>query len=126
MKAKLRFHLAKGANFMKWQLTTTAGNKVYRDPQTFQCFQVGKLKNQKGTATKIHQGANKTVCAWIEYSSDPLSFKTGMTKEVISNFKKVYYNPRKLPYWHDEAGNNLDNQTGTVAVIDKQIYLLEG
>jgi hypothetical protein len=124
MKAKLRFHLAKGINFMKWQYTDTKGVKHYQEPETFQCFQKGKLRNQVATATKINKGANKTVCAWIDYSGEALSFNTATSDKAVAQFTKVFYNPRKLPYWHDAEGNNLDNATGVVAVIGRQIYLL--
>jgi hypothetical protein len=125
MKARLRFHLAKGSNFMKWQYTATNGAKQYVDPTILRTFQDGKLKNQRATAEKIKNGANKTVCAWIEFKTDVFSLQNNFEESDLINFVKVYYNPRKLPYWHDAEGNNLDNSEGFIAVIEKQIYLLK-
>ena len=125
MRAKLRFHLAKGNNHMKWQYTATDGTKQYVLPTVLRTFGDGQLNNQRATAQKINDGANKTVCAWISFNKDVFSLEQNFNEVHLPNFIKVYYNPRKLPYWHDAQGNNLDNQKGCIAVIEKQIYFLK-
>ena len=64
---QVRFHLAKGENFMKWQVKDLSNGEVnYYDPSEYQLVMYDSvLKNQKTTAKKINCGANKTVCAWI-------------------------------------------------------------
>lgn len=65
-KIQVRFHLGAGKNFMKWQVKED-GRVSYFDPETTNLVLINaKLRNQIETAKKINQGANKTVCAWVE------------------------------------------------------------
>jgi hypothetical protein len=97
---KLRFHLAQGANFMKWQLTHPDGTKTYHDPETTKFHLWGcKFKNQRTTANKIHSGAHKTVCAWVE-AVEVKELKNITTEQLGS---RLVYNPRIQPYWHFES-----------------------
>ena len=64
---KVRFHLGAGENFMKWQVKSPDGTVKFYKPEEVGILMTGCfLRNQKGTAEKIHAGANKTVCAWVE------------------------------------------------------------
>lgn len=92
---KVRFHLAQGENYMKWQVKNHHGEVTYHDPQevTLAMYEC-KLVNQQGTAQKIFDGANKTVCAWIECEGICI---LASTTEIKSN--KVSYNPRVAPHW---------------------------
>ena len=64
---KVRFHLARGDNYMKWQVTDSQKDtKSYFDPNLKSivmrdCI----LGNHPKTAMRIHNGENKTVCAWV-------------------------------------------------------------
>lgn len=91
---KVRFHLAQGENYMKWQVKNHKGEVTYHDPQevTLAMYEC-KLVNQQGTAQKIFDGANKTVCAWIECEGICILDPT----EITDN--KVSYNPRVAPHW---------------------------
>ena len=68
---RLRFHLAKGKNYMNWQLRNKVeGILEYFSPAEFQyTIRDGKLNNSQKTANKIHGGSNKTVCSWISFPS---------------------------------------------------------
>lgn len=100
---KVRFHLAKGINYKKWQITH--GKKVeYVDPEKTSLKLINcKLKNKKNIAEKIFQGQNKTVCAWIECEKIEISSKE-------NNSYQIFYNPKIAPFWRDHQNNNLDNQ----------------
>lgn len=119
---KIRFHLAKGKNFLKWQIThhvptpaypssshTTTSKEVrYVDPEKHTLVMRNcKLRNQAGTAKKIHDGANKSVCAWIDCESVDIS-----DKPIPTTFMdwQLRYNPRHHPHWRDAGGNQRDNE----------------
>ena len=107
-KTKVRFHLAKGENFMKWQVK--CGDEVeYYSPSVVQLqLENCKLRNQPSTAKKIHNGANKTVCAWIECDKvtvHPLADGFPDAQDFL------YYNPKVRPYWHCSQKENKDNAT---------------
>lgn len=89
---KLRFHLAAGKNFMHWQVTTSNGIQ-YFDPDTTQFRLTGcELKNNLRQATKIYNGGDKSVCAYVQFQ----------IIEIVHGVEvgeQVRYNPRVLPYW---------------------------
>jgi len=118
---QIRFHLAKGKNFMKFQVKNLKTGEVeYFDPDTtslvlYDCV----LKNQKTTAQKINCGANKTVCAWVRASKVViLNTKTKMGKEY-----EVSYNPRIAPYWRDFEGRDIDNESfGEIRTMGRSLF----
>jgi hypothetical protein len=122
---KVRFHLAQGENFMKWQVKDSEGNASFYEPSEVSlklrnCF----LRNQPTTARKIHDGANKTVCAWVECESVEV---VKMVK--ISKGYHLSYNPRVRPnwsldniesFWH---GENMDGKVFyEVLSSNKRLY----
>lgn len=102
---KVRFNLGKGKNYKKWQVKR--GTKVeYFDPDVCQLKMFDcKLRNQPKTATKIFQGRNKTVCAWIDCSTIEIS----QTTQEVENNSRIHYNPKVAPFWQNEQGLNVDN-----------------
>jgi len=98
---KVRFHLAKGVNFMKWQVTSPSGNIEYFDPIDTQLTLKGcVLKNSKKVAEKIFKGGEKVVCAWVlceEIVIDCLGPFVQADNKDQSN--RVRYNPRVTPNW---------------------------
>ena len=126
-KYKVRFHLAPGENFMKWQVKDAEGNVSFYEPSEVSlklcnCF----LRNQPTTAKKIHDGANKTVCAWVECESvevvRSVKFKNGF---------HLAYNPRVMPNWflNNEKsklhGKNLDGKEfREVLSSNRRLYLV--
>jgi hypothetical protein len=100
---QVRFHLAYGENYRKWQVKSADGQVMYFDPE--QVSLVGcTLHNQRGTATRIFEGANKDVCAWVECANVALAV-TGN-----ESGSPVFYDPKVAPFWRDAEGNNIDGK----------------
>lgn len=120
---RVRFNLGKGANFMKWRIENTATKFVrYFDPSEVQLvMHDAKLKNQPSTAKKIHQGADKEVCAWIECSRVTVVPLLSLDFSLMVNLT-LSYNPKKVPYWVNN-GKNMDNKEfKRLVTLNKQIY----
>jgi hypothetical protein len=120
-KFKIRFHLGQGENFMKWRVEDISTKHVlFFEPNDFQAVASNcKLYNQKSASKKIHDGANKTVCAWIMAES---VFYEVDNKELSNG--SISYNPRKTPNWIDNNGINVDNnQYDTIKIINKNILI---
>jgi hypothetical protein len=122
-KFRVRFNLGKGDNFMKWQIMDEFGQRHHFDPEAYTIeMQGAKLKNVAATALKIHSGAHKSVCAWVE-----CEVAYAVKREAHERFNtEVSYNPRKQPFWISE-GENVDNEVysnivsrGRKLFIDKQ------
>lgn len=105
-KYKVRFHLGKGENFMKWQVRNIETGEVdYYDPDTQHLsMHVCKLGNKPSVSTKIFNGENKTVCAWV-WCDKVIAYNNPET----SVGKQYRYNPRRNPHWHTRDEYNLDN-----------------
>lgn len=119
---QIRFHLAKGKNFMKFQVKNLKTGEVqYHDPDTaslvlYDCV----LKNQKTTAQKINCGANKTVCAWVRAGKVVILNKP---MGMMASEYEVSYNPRIAPYWRDFEGNDIDNESfGEIRTIGRSLF----
>lgn len=100
-KYKIRFNLGRGENYLKWKVTSPNGDVNYYEPNNV-CLHMEncKLVNQQGTAKKIHDGANKTVCAWIESETVTIFEPLKDTLNLIpKNGTKVSFNPRVQPNW---------------------------
>lgn len=103
----VRFNLGKGKNFMKWKISYPTGVSKYYDSDKVSIIMYNcKLVNQKSAANKIFNGANKTVCAWVQCD------RIKVTYNVIykSSSKQVCYNPRIIPNWimGDEIVDNIE------------------
>lgn len=110
-KIRVRFHLARGENYMKWQVRH--GKEVrYFEPDDFTLRMVNCiLKNKPSDAERIYTGENKRVCAWINCTSVEIY---DCQKLGLEESSQIRYNPRVAPYWSDSEGNNIDNQSFTV------------
>jgi hypothetical protein len=93
---KVRFNLSRGVNYLKWKVEYPDGNVMYYYPTGVQLV-MGEctLKNYKKTAEKIHNGANKSVCAWVLCKTLDLKFDNFIT----DNTTQIKYNPRVQPNW---------------------------
>tara|TARA_Y100001937_G_scaffold14144_2_gene18923 strand:- start:17050 stop:17421 length:372 start_codon:yes stop_codon:yes gene_type:complete len=105
---KVRFHLARGKNYMKWQVhDLKQGVKDYYDPEeTSLELKSCKLGNHPKTAQRIYEGENKTVCAWVACEDVIVHTSTPSTNEM-THYK---YNPRKNPHWFTDQNNNVDGR----------------
>lgn len=102
MRYRVRFHLGRGENFMKWQIKDTETKEVvYACPQTESLKLLGcKLRNRKRTAMKIFEGDDKTVCAWIECDIYEINLKETPLDRIV----ELNYNPRRCVHWTDSFG----------------------
>jgi|TARA_R110000803_G_scaffold46425_6_gene97463 hypothetical protein len=119
-KTKVRFHLAEGPNKHRWQVKT--GDEVdYYDPEDVVLSMHNcKLKNRSKEAKKIHDGANKNVCAWIECEIIMVWDKSPTCPPSPDRF--IRYNPRQTPHWVNDKRENLDNKTfDTLLTYDRLI-----
>jgi hypothetical protein len=120
---KVRFHLAKGENYMKWQVFDLKHNhKDYYDPEKkYLILRDCKLGNHPSTAKKIYEGASKTVCAWIECES--VSVYDDEPTQRIRGKQQYKYNPKKNPHWFTDKMTNVDGRKlTTIYTINKKIY----
>ena len=121
---RVRFHLAKGDNYMKWQVFDRQDNeKSYFDPDFKSILMKNcELGNQPATARKIYNGDNKTVCAWITCDDyqvvDNDRFK--MDTHALTHYK---YNPKKNPHWFTDTHDNRDGlKLDTMITQDRAVY----
>lgn len=113
---RVRFHLAKGANYMHWQITdnNSKGAREYYHPDKVEIVMYkAKLGNQPATARKIFEGQNKTVCAWVECDAVDINYKSSPNFQPIDTqeLTQYKYNPRKNPHWFTDTDFNKDNST---------------
>ena len=116
-KYRVRFHLGRGSNYLKWQVKNPSGTVSYYDPSVVRLVMLNaRLHNRTNVAKNICQGANKTVCAWIE--CDWVGVTTAKTPPYGKN--ALMYNPRTLPHWTDKEGKNLDNHKFDLIVSNEK------
>lgn len=107
-KIKVRFHLANGENYMKWQVKYPDGLTTYVDPMEKTLVMTNaKLCNRPKTAEKIYCGADKTVCAWVACDDVLMSARSNVD---TNKYTAVWFNPRKQINWVDNDGNNMDGK----------------
>jgi len=103
---------------MKWQVTDLQQDtKSYFDPDLKSivmrdCI----LGNHPKTAMRIHNGENKTVCAWV--ACDDLAVVD--TIPLSSTMTQYKYNPKKNPYWFTDRYDNVDNKQIKLMMTNKQ------
>lgn len=118
---KVRFHLAKGENFMKWQVFDLENNtKNYYDPDIKSIIMRDcLLGNHAETAKKIFAGDNKTVCAWVACED----VRVVDSAPPIGSMTHYKYNPRKNPHWHTDTLPNADKlKFKTMVTINRRVY----
>lgn len=104
---KIAFHLARGANFQKFQIRDANNEATYIEPNDFDIILHNcKLKNQKGASLRIFKGGDKARCAWIEFERYEVVAKGNYTSEV-----DVRFNPRVSPTWTVAGVDGQDDRT---------------
>jgi len=119
---KVRFHLAKGPNYQRWQVRD--GQSVeYYDPEDVHLDMYNcKLRNQRKTAERIRSGENKTVCAWVECDRVEVRPRLHETMPDVNEF--CLYNPRKAPHWCNSRNQDIDNkQYGRLVTFNRMIFV---
>lgn len=123
---KVRFNLSAGKNYMKWKVEYPDRKPEYYDPKEFQLVLGGcVLKNHKTTAQKIHEGANKTVCAKI--ACDVIRIVSYKQRFLpVTDLPRLKYNPRVATYWNLD-GVDVDNkQFKTIISAGNQLFIYDG
>lgn len=119
-KFQVRFNLGAGENFMKWKVTSPNGKAKYYEPNDVTLYMEDcKLVNHKGTAQKIYDGANKTVCAWVECANVVVYHK--MPNDFVEGGAKVSYNPRVTPNWVMDGENVDKKKVGNLVSLDRSL-----
>ena len=127
-RIKVRFNLGRGANYMKWKVQYPNGLVEYHNPSETQLILKGcQLRNHKGVAKKIFDGANKTVCAWV--LCDEIEIIRLTTTNYLKTFLKfdlmfdrIKYNPRVKPNWLLND-NIVDNEfINSIGSVDSGLY----
>lgn len=121
---RVRFHLAKGANYMKWQIRQ-GKSVMYVDPSKDSLEMVGcKLINKINRAKKVHAAGVKDVSGWIECERVIIN-----NENPIDQLECLYYNPIRDPMWRRESDRgefSWDNsEYATLITGGKQVYVLE-
>lgn len=117
---KVRFHLAKGKNYQQWQVRDGDEVSYFNPEEVSLVLEDTKLVNHSKGATKIWDGANKSVVAWIEcraYGVHPYGAQNSRETE------ELYFNPRQVPYWISQDGENIDNREDeALYTIGRKVY----
>lgn len=96
---RVRFHLGEGKHKGHWQVRSQ-GRVEYHDPAVASLVLRGcRLVNSPAVAKRIHGGANKTPCAWIECEGVESRPSQAVTGELVR------YNPRVEPHWNFRGAN---------------------
>lgn len=120
----VRFHLAKGKNYMKWQVRQGKSVRYY-DPSTCQLELINcKLINKVNKAKKVNAAGVKDVAGWV--SCEYVAISNNLT---IDNLERLFYNPIKDVHWRRESDAGefaWDNsEYATLLTNGKQVYILE-
>ena len=120
---KVRFHLGKGVNFMKWKIEYPNGYIAFLAPEQHGLIlHKCKVKNHSKTAQKIFSGADKAVCAWILCEQIEISVVDGF--EAFEGSEELSYNPRITPNWM-LSGENADGKNiDIIYSAGKKLYVL--
>lgn len=104
--AIVRFHLGRGENYQKWQVSENGEVRYYDPDGTTLRMTNCRLRNRQGTAQRIFSGDNKTVCAWVACDTVEADPRPSQAPE---GWSRVSYNPRVAPNWI-AGGRNCDGE----------------
>lgn len=122
-KWRVRYNLGRGENYMKWAVNERSKTE-YISPDEYNMKLTNcKLRNQKGTAKKICEGAHKAVCAWLQ-SEELKVLKPFVTMHIPEGSVELMYNPRTAPHWRKKGSDeDMDNKVFEyVFIVGKNIY----
>jgi len=123
-RIKVRFHLGRGKNFMKWKIQYPNGVIEYYSPSEVQLIMKNcQLRNHKKTAQKIFDGGEKVVCAWVLCEEIELIKESFLQLDTYCD--RVRYNPRVQPNWLLN-GEIMDNEKfPIIGSVDSGLYILK-
>jgi hypothetical protein len=117
---KIAFHLARGKNFMHWQIKHDDGSITYINPEHSDLILHNcTLKNQKSASARIYNGGEKNRCAWVEFDSFEIIPSAGYTSAV-----QVRFNPRICPTWIVQGKGEQDGRTfASIRSNNSKLYI---
>lgn len=122
---RVRFNLGRGKNYKKWQVRNLETKEVvHYDPEVFGLLLDGcRLCNNRRSAEKIYEGANKRVCSWVDCNEFKVTVQA--LKPVAHELMDpIYYNPRKAPHWRDCEGEDIDGKYYShIYTFGKQMFV---
>lgn len=107
---RVRFHLQRGKHYKTWQIKKQQHVEYYSPDKYVLKIKKGTLKNSPSVAKKIYDGANKTVCAWVECKYVEVLRKDEHDFESNSHLENIRYNPKLSVNWQNSNNENIDNQ----------------
>jgi len=122
---KIRFNLSSGKNFMKWKIEYPDGTKEYLSPTECQLIMRNVLlKNYHTVATRIFEGGEKVVCAWLMCESIEVIREAPFNQfDNKDQSNKLNYNPRIAPNWIYN-GINADGEVfERVGSVDYKLFV---
>ena len=121
-KIKVRFNLGAGSNYKKWKITYPSGNIEYHVPANVQLvMKKCQLKNSYKIASKIFNGGNKQVCAWILCEEIDVVIKNYNQSDITG--KRIKYNPRIQPNWLIDETNVDGLKVNQIESIGNCLYV---
>lgn len=111
---RIRFNLERGQYYNQWQIIDHF-SIWYLEPNKNFVLEKCRLINKPSVAKRIFDGANKEVCAWIEFGS--------MELKRVDFLDEIKYNPRENPFW-TYKGQNVDGaEFEKLCVMGRKIYV---
>jgi hypothetical protein len=132
--SEVRFHLARGKNYLKWQVKIVQnGGKLcehYYDPTEYELELVGcRLVNRPGQAKRVFDAGVKSVTGWIKCDTVHVKNINRYDPVMVDDLEKLYYNPIKDIHWRREsdAGEfNWDySEYAALVTQGRRVYILE-
>ena len=123
MTTKVRFHLGRGPNYPRWQVRFGDNAPEYFDPEdVILQMHNAVLRNQRGTAEKILNGENKTVCAWVE--CDHLEVKPRGQYYIPRAKQFCHYNPKRRAHWFNNYREDIDNTKHKLLATFRKLIII--
>lgn len=108
---------------MKWKVEYPNGDVLYLDPINVELVMNDcTLKNHKKTAEKIHNGANKSVCAWVLCRTLEVKMNPKVKDFWNVNTKQIRYNPKVQPNWMIDGCVSDGKKVHTIHSIGKSLF----
>lgn len=95
---KVRFHLGRGENFLRWQVRGPDGVRYY-DPESCSLSLRGcVLKNRRSVAEKVKSSQRRDVCGHVACEAVEV-----LTDVVDKRGRMVHFDPKVAPHWTIEG-----------------------
>lgn len=122
---KIRFNLGRGKNYKKWKIVNPDKTIQIIDPRDFNILLMNAtLCNNKKSALKIFNGANKSVCAWIEAEEIMIQSSNNKFIEGIDLKEEISYNPRVKPYWQYKGGDCDNKNFESIITKENKVFIV--